>query len=120
MLEQAGMSSQHGGQGLPFLATAGSAVTGFKPNVKLQGTAHRHNHQDQIHAKPHLEEQHLCVGTDVLQNCLYNLNNCMKVGHMAFFSRTALAFYIDQSLKKKSQTEKSVEKNSNPSLDWTL
>lgn len=64
MLEQAGMSSQHGGQGLPFFATAGSVMTEFKPNMKLQGTAHRHNHQDQIHAKPHLEEQHFYVGTD--------------------------------------------------------
>lgn len=32
MLEQAGMSSQHGGEGLPFFATAGSAMTGFKAN----------------------------------------------------------------------------------------
>lgn len=55
MLEQAGMSSQHGGEGLPFFATAGSAMTVFKANVKSQGTAHRHSHQDQIHAKPHLE-----------------------------------------------------------------
>lgn len=41
MMEQAGMSSQHRGQGLPFFATTGSAMTGFKPNVKSQDTAQR-------------------------------------------------------------------------------
>jgi len=41
-------------------------MAGFKPNMKSQGhgyTAHRHNHQDQIHSKTHLEEQYLYVGT---------------------------------------------------------
>lgn len=72
-------------EGRALLCNSRLSTTGFKPNVKLQGTAH--NTIIRIGSmQSHIWKSSISMWElMLLQNCLYNFNNCIKVEHMAFF-----------------------------------